>query len=112
MLPGDVEHYLAETARVLRPGGCCLHTFFLVTAEARAGMDAGRSAFDFRWPGEGYWTVSPGEPEKAIALEEEAVRAMYRRCGLTIAEPVRYGSWSGRQDFLSGQDIIVAIKPV
>lgn len=103
-----VTHYLTETARVLKPGGTTLHTFFLLNDVSRAGQANGTSQFDFRYPVLDGAVVSASEPEKAIAFEESFVREQYARAGLTIADPIRYGKWSGRADGLSGQDIIIA----
>jgi len=30
---------------------------------------------------------------------------------LQIVEPIHWGAWSGRREFLSGQEMIVAVKP-
>ena len=35
-------------------------------------------------------------PESAVAYTESAMRELYRRSGLQIAEPVQYGLWCGR----------------
>ena len=111
MRPEAIEQYLRETARVLKPGGRCLNTFFLLTPEARQLMGEGRATFDFCFKGPGYYTVSPTEPEKAIAFDEDWLYAVHRRCGLEIVPPLHYGAWTGRTEFLSGQDIVLATKP-
>jgi len=54
--------------------------------------------------------VSAREPEKAIAFEERDVLGLFRDCGLTVVPPVHYGFWCGRSRFLSGQDIVLAVK--
>lgn len=110
MLAEEVENYLFETARVLRPGGRCLHTFFILDAESLRLIDGGKSMFDFRYRQGESLMVSEAEPEKAIAFNESWVRELYARVGLQIVEPIHWGGWSGRRDFLSGQDIIVAQK--
>ena len=38
------------------------------------------------------------------------VRGFYERHGLHITKPIRYGSWCGRKDGLSYQDILIATK--
>jgi hypothetical protein len=58
---------------------------------------------------EGCWTDDTNVPEHAIAFDEEQVAALYRELGFT-QEPIRYGSWCGRGDYLSYQDIVVARK--
>lgn len=103
-----IAHYLRETRRVLKPGGRCLHTFFLLNQTAQAGMEQGTSQFDFCYPLEHGAAVSRKEPEKAIAFDEPYIRDLYKQADLQIIEPLLYGSWSGRQDGVSGQDMIIA----
>lgn len=113
MLPADVEHYLAETGRVLAPGGRCLITYFLLNEESLRRMEAGGAAPErtFRHDLGGCRVVNPEAPEAAVAYAEEDVRRMYERVGLEIVEPLLYGGWSGKKDALHGQDIIIARKP-
>lgn len=108
MMPADLQHYLSEIARVLRPGGRCLITWFLLNAESRGLLRAGRSTLDFAHEVEGCLTTDKRNPEAAIAYEEAAVRAMYAARGLAVEEPPRYGSWCGRDRYLSYQDIVLA----
>lgn len=110
MLPADLENYLAESARVMKRGARSMHTFFLVNEESAALAAKGIAAFDFAYRLDGCLAVSRIEPEKAVAYEETRVRELYAKCGLTILEPVRYGNWCGRSEYLSGQDIIIAEK--
>jgi SAM-dependent methyltransferase len=108
LLPADRDNYISEAARVLRPGGRCFGTFFLLDEEARRnmGLDGG---LDFRFPGAGYWTTHPDDPEAAVAYEEAEVREQFERHELRITA-VRHGTWSGREDGLSFQDIVVATR--
>lgn len=107
---GVIRQYLRETARVLKPGGYCLHTFFLLNDGSRELQEKGYSQFDFKYPVEHGAAVSRLEPEKAIAFDENEITRLYKDAGLAIENPIHYGSWSGRTDGLSGQDIIVARK--
>jgi len=106
MLPRDVEHYLSEAARVLETGQRCLISYFLLNASSRA---ADGSSLVFRSVDDLYATTSPDLPETAIALDEAFVRNRYEQTGLTI-EAVEYGSWSGRSNTMSYQDLILARK--
>jgi SAM-dependent methyltransferase len=108
MLPADVANYVAEIARVLRPGGTSFVTAFLITPESRSLIAAGASTLDFRSAGEGYLTVNPQRPEDAVALEEEFVREVHERAGLGVLDPIYPGDWSGRPDCRSYQDIVLA----
>jgi SAM-dependent methyltransferase len=109
MLRRDMEHYLAEIARTLRPGGRCLATYFLLNDESRALVKTGRSPLDFRYPLDGCWTDDEIVPEHAVAFDEGYVCALYHDLGFAV-ETVRHGAWSGRQEYLSYQDVVVATK--
>ena len=108
MLPADVWNYIAETARVLKPGGICFSTFFLLNEESLPRIQEGKSALDFRYRQGESMTISHIEPEQAIAYEEETVRRSMAEHNLKIIEPIQYGLWSGRETGASYQDIVVA----
>lgn len=111
LLPEERDRFLAEIARVLRPGGTCFATFFLRNEESIAFLRAGFSpGLAFRVAGRGYWSVSRDVPETAVAYDEADVRAAYDAVGLTIAEPIRFGTWCGRFDGLSYQDLVLATR--
>lgn len=110
MLPQDTQHYLEETSRVLKPGGRCLITWFLLNDESRSMIDRHASQIAFVHELPGCWVKNPAVPELAVAYPESAVRSWYQQCMLTIAEPVKYGSWCGRQQGFSFQDMIIANK--
>lgn len=110
MLPPDVETYLAQIARVLKPGGRCLMTCLLRTPEAEEGIRAGKSLLQFEHTGEGYWAEVARTPEGAVSYRESYVLALLDRYNMDVVPPVHYGSWCGREHFLSVQDIVVAKK--
>jgi len=107
MLSDAVQNYLAEIRRVIKPGGRCLITFFLITPESAQLMQAGGAAFEFLATAEAYSVADPARPEFAVAYPEDVVRELFRQHRLQIEEPIRYGSWCGRQDGLSFQDIVL-----
>lgn len=111
MLPKDLENYLSEIARALKTNGRCLITFFLLDEESTKLVETKQSTMDFKYEiDEGLRTIDYKEPENAIAYDENLVRILYEKYGLIIAEPIRYGCWSGRKKCLSGQDIVIAHK--
>jgi SAM-dependent methyltransferase len=110
MVPADLENYLREIARVLKPGGKCLITFLLRNEESAGLIRDGKSDLDFVHEMDGYFTTKPADPEAAIAYDEQIALQFFDRCGLTVEPPVRYGSWCGRKKHLSYQDIVVASK--
>jgi ubiquinone/menaquinone biosynthesis C-methylase UbiE len=109
MLTQDMEHYLAEIARALRPKGRCLITFFLLNEESSRLISVGQSSLRFRFCRDGCRIDDDTIEENAVAFPEAHIRALYGRLGFTL-ETIRYGAWCGRESYLSYQDIVVAQK--
>jgi SAM-dependent methyltransferase len=108
-----LAHYLAEIARVLRPGGRCLNTFFLLADPATDAGPAGRPSQDFRYAmPDGGRSVSPVDPEKAIAFDAADVLALMAQVGLRIEAPVLWGSWRDGSEAPAYQDMVVARRTV
>lgn len=110
MLPADMENYLLEIARVLKPEGKYLITFFLLNEESERLMHAGQSSLDFRYKLDGCRTIDLNNPEAAIAYDEGEIKDLFKRLGLELLEPVGYGAWCKRDVFLNYQDIIIGKK--
>ena len=102
MRPPEVSNYLSEVARLLKSDGRCLATFFLLNDEQAKG--ANDLAFNY---GEGEWRyVHEHSPESAVAYDESFVMKLLEKYGLVV-EKKMYGRWSGREDGLSYQDILL-----
>jgi SAM-dependent methyltransferase len=112
MLPGDLENYLSEISRVLRPEGRCLATFFLLNAESRSFISSGSSTLAFKYEIEEGLTIDRDNPESALAYEEVFIRRLYEKYGLQILAPIHPGSWCGRKGFVSYQDLVFARRKV
>lgn len=110
LLPDDMENYLAEVARVLKPGGRCVITYFLLNPETDARSGRGETDLNFRFNFGRYRSINETGREAAVAFEEEAVRRLYDRNHLRVQEPIERGSWSGIDNPLTYQDIVVASK--
>jgi SAM-dependent methyltransferase len=110
MLPRDVNHYFSEISRVLRPGGRCLITWFLLNNESKHLIERGKSRKQFAYPIGSCLTIDPKVPEAAIAYEESDVLELYTQHGITISHPIYYGSWCGRTEHLSRHDICIGHK--
>ena len=109
MFPPGIERYLAETVRVLDQGGRCFISYFLLNQEAQTGIDSGNSAFRFPFRVGQHAIERENRPEDAVAFEEAYIRQLYATLGLEIEE-IFYGSWCGRSEFLSHQDLVLARK--
>jgi ubiquinone/menaquinone biosynthesis C-methylase UbiE len=113
LMRDEARHYLAETARVLKPGGSCLLTFFLLTPEAERAIAAGTATLAFAHPIPGGRTTDAAQPEAATAFPAADVRAWCEEAGLRLREPIHHGVWSATPAAATLQDILVAerIRP-
>jgi ubiquinone/menaquinone biosynthesis C-methylase UbiE len=109
MLPDDLENYLSEIYRVLKRGGRCLITYFLLNEESLRLIETGDSTLDLRYVFDKYRTISREVPEQAIAFDEGWIRDLYRKLGLKVIR-LDYGSWCARENYLSYQDLILGVK--
>ena len=107
MLAADQARFASEIARVLKPGGISVISYYLIDEEARAKAGSPDIAFDFAHALEDCWTATPDLPESVIAYEIERVLAQYDSLGFDVTEQ-RLGVW--RREALQDQDILVARK--
>jgi len=110
LLEGEADHQLAEIARVLAPGGRALLTFFLLDGESRAAIAAGSAGLPFLDADGQVAVVSEELPEEAVAYDRAWVAAALERHGLALAA-TDAGSWTGREDARSFEDVVVARRP-
>ena len=110
MFRADMENYAGEIQRVLKKGGTCFITMFLLNEESQKLIQEGRSSQSFIHPLDGCVTADTKNPESAVAFQESSVRNLASRLGLFTREPIHFGSWCGRREFLSYQDIVIATK--
>jgi len=118
MRPDEIRRYMAESTRVLKPGGRLVITFFLVDFEVRELLAQRRSAFsldhEFEDPdGTPYLGADARVPEFCIGVEEDIVLGMADGAGLERVGAVEHGSWSGRPgtEAHGYQDLVVLTKP-
>jgi len=108
MLPRDLEHYVAEISRVLRPGGRCLFTAFIISPEALEHLRTNASIRKFEAQPENYWTDNPANPEAAIGYTDTYLKDVTDASSLRLAKIVPGGWWSNPY----AQDIIVVEKNI
>jgi ubiquinone/menaquinone biosynthesis C-methylase UbiE len=96
MFPNDVDHYLGEISRVLKPGGKGWVTFFLLNKDSEAAIAAKTSTIDLAYEVEqGSRADNPNRLESAIGHQEELIRQMFGKHNLQ-GKLTEYGSWCGR----------------
>lgn len=109
MFTEDVEQYMSEIARTLKPGGRVLITWFLLNAVSRAAENP-RIEFTHELDAQSA-TAIPAIPEEVIAFDEGWVRLLYDRLGLDV-QKISFGHWSNPDSRQSAdfQDMIFAVK--
>ena len=107
MFKDDVENYLSEIARTLKPGGTSLITWFLTN---EGSINSEHPKMDFRFDVDDVSkTTLKQNPEAAIAFDEAYVRRLYQSCGLEIVD-IEYGVWARPDSSYQFQDMIIARK--
>ena len=110
MLPEEVKHYLKEIHRVLRPGGKCLMTFFLLDSESQSLIEQGKSSANIRFPhGNECYVAEVNNLEAVVGYRENQLFLWI----LTNFQMKNWykGHWCGRtSDCVSFQDILFLTK--
>jgi len=106
----EIENYLREIRRVVREGGRCFATWFLLDDDNRRAILEGKSRMSFVRDFGGGLTVNAEVPEEAVAFARADVERLYKRCGLLMLD-VKPGAWSAIRPGPNFQDIILAAAP-
>jgi SAM-dependent methyltransferase len=110
MDPPEVVQYVREIARVLKPGGRCFSTFFLLNRQSLRLMRQKKSKVRFHFRFGRSRIMNRAAPNEAVAYREPFVRKLFRKHDLEIVGPIHYGYWCERPSFLSFQDVILTQK--
>ena len=110
MLPAGMTNYMDQIQRMLADDGQVFFTFFLLNEEQDNLARQEQNCINFKYSNGFYRMRDADIPESAIAYDEECLLDLLNNRGFTISRPIKYGTWSGREDGLSFQDIIIAIK--
>lgn len=121
MRPDGAINYLREINRLLRDGGRCFTTYFILNETSRQlilenkgtnlfiyGTKLNIPSFPCRF--DGFYAEETEVPEKIIAFDESDVRSLHEAAGLPISGEIHYGCWCGRENYTSYQDIVIAEK--
>jgi SAM-dependent methyltransferase len=119
MLPDTVANYFEHSARVLKPGGRCIFSFFLLD-NYRPGqprpLGFGRDSFNFDHQygdyGDEFATVVPENPEQMTAYRLSMIERFANHAGLKLERAPVPGLWSGQfSNWITAQDLVVLRKP-
>ena len=92
---------------MLAPGGRLFATFFVLDDASRALIAEGKAGLAFLDSHERVAILDEDLPEEAVAYDDEWLFDALRSSGLELAAQ-HPGSWSGREEPVSFQDIVVA----
>lgn len=117
MTPENTANYFREASRVLRPGGCCLFSFFLLDHYQESTLrPIGFNKQDFDLvhpypPGTGGCAVAfPEDPERMTGYRLSYLRELAESAGLRLPSPPLPGYWSGALKYIGAQDLVVLVK--
>jgi ubiquinone/menaquinone biosynthesis C-methylase UbiE len=107
LLPRETDAHLGEVARLLSDRGRCLATFFLLNEKQDELKKRGLNQIAFEFGDEAARYAYRHSPESAVALNEGLVMEFLAKHHLELKQPIIYGSWSGRPEGLSFQDMLL-----
>lgn len=115
MQPLEVQNYLNEIRRVLKPNGKCLSTVFSYNDSNEAFIASENSEYVFPFKREGYRLMNEKVPSANIAFSENKFNEMLKESGLKLTTQVN-GTWkkssspNNKNKLQSFQDVFVFEK--
>ncbi len=119
LLPEASAHYFSEAARVLKPGGKCLFSFFVLDHYAKGHprpLGFSNPVFNVDHPygdhGSDFAVSDPKDPEAISAYSTKAIQRFADEAGLVLDHKPVPGLWAGTADnWIGTQDLVVLTKP-
>lgn len=118
LLPESAANYFQETARVLKPGGRCLFSFFLLD-NYRPGqtrpLGFARPAFNFDYQygnyADDFAIAEPDNPEQMTAHSLRLIEYFATQADLKLSQAPVPGLWSGSTStWVGAQDLVIFKK--
>jgi ubiquinone/menaquinone biosynthesis C-methylase UbiE len=107
MLAEEIENYVAQLARVLKPDGRCFITALLFDGEAERAVAQGTTIFDFRHLIGPCLAFDRECPQEGIACPEPWLAQILECNGFWI-ELIQRGDWRQVRSYEVSHDIVVA----
>lgn len=104
MIDTEVDNYLKECSRVMKPGGVLVATFFII----HKGMEQKHKSFSFNHDRGHYYLMNDKVVSANVAFDYEWLLSRMKTHGLIVEHYIR-GSWSGyeQKERLAFQDVFV-----
>ena len=117
MTPENTAWYFAESSRVLKPGGRCVFSFFLLDNYQpidRRPTGFHKPDFDLVHPypagNAGCAVAFPRDPERMTGYRLEYLEQFAAAAGLRLSGAPLPGYWSGANRYIGAQDLVVLVK--
>jgi ubiquinone/menaquinone biosynthesis C-methylase UbiE len=108
MMPAEVEHYINEISRVMKPGATSLMSFFIVNCVSEDLMIKKPTQMNFPI-NKGFYRLLSAQVDTNVAYEEEWLLEKLENAGLKM-ESIQYGQWCGREHYFDYQDLLICSK--
>ena len=102
-----ITRLLENLNSIVKPGGLCVNTWLIVDDFARYALDCGMADRKLPLRVKGALTYSAENPLVCTAYDLNQVTDAYEKAGHEIVE-ILWGSWSGRDNGVHYQDIVVS----
>jgi SAM-dependent methyltransferase len=110
LLPDELDIYLKDISTRLTATGKALITFFILNPAQEELKSSNQISFTKPEPGASYAVRHLAAPTAAVAYEESYLIERLKQNGLTVQDSIYFGYWTGREDALSFQDMIVVAR--
>lgn len=97
MIAPEVLNYTSEIYRVLKKGGKCYATFFILNDTSKEEMTKGINDFNFRILKENYTLIDEQVRSANVAYEESFLKEKVFSPGRFKVTSISYGTWSTKQ---------------
>ena len=108
MLTDDVKNYISEISRMLKPGGVCMVTTFLLDRGSQT------NGISFPYNEKEHYYYNQKMPEVAVGYYLEFFKAQFALFGLSQVHKTLWGNWRKTEEFQPsskfGQDVIFFAK--
>jgi ubiquinone/menaquinone biosynthesis C-methylase UbiE len=108
MQPNEVQHYLQQIKRVLKPGGHCLSTFFIMDKNTQEILKQNKELMQFSFEYDTHYLHDNKVKDANIAFKKTAIQNMASNANLNI-KLLNNGWWKGgdKSASLNYQDLVV-----